>query len=168
MPNYRRQYFGTAWFFTVVTSKRRPLFADQAARFCLREAIEDCQKRYPFVVDGWVLLPDHIHCIWHIENADPNFSRRWAIIKSQFTKVFRGQGDQEPPFWQKRFWEHCIRDDRDYENHLNYIHFNPVKHGYVASPKDWKWTSFHSHVEEGLYPLDWGASLDISSHIGNE
>jgi putative transposase len=168
MPNYRRQYFGTAWFFTVVTSKRKPLFADKNARSCLLEAIEDCRTSYPFVIAGWVLLPAHLHYLWYIDNGDTDFSRRWGIIKAQFTKVFRECGHREPSFWQKRFWEHCIRDDRDYENHLNYIHFNPVKHGYVTSPQDWQWTSFHSFVEKGIYPLDWGAGVEIPANIGNE
>ncbi|MBI4962943.1 MAG: transposase [Desulfomonile tiedjei] len=168
MPNYRRQYFGTAWFFTVVTFRRSPLFGNETARACLLEAVDYCRERYPFVIGGWVLLPDHMHCIWHLEDRDTDFSRRWSIIKRKFTKAFRERGNQEPPFWQKRFWEHCIRDERDYENHLNYIHFNPVKHGYVRCPNEWQWTSFHSYVEKGVYLADWGSCVEIPLDIGNE
>jgi len=168
MPNYRREYSGTEWFFTVVTSRRHHLFVDREARLCLREAVVECQDRYPFAIAGWILLPDHIHCIWRIENCDTDFSRRWSIIKRRFTEIFREQSHHQPPFWQKRFWEHCVRDEQDYENHLNYIHFNPVKHGYVASPKDWKWTSFHRYVEQGYYPPDWGCRVTIPPDVGNE
>ena len=81
MPNYRREYFGIKWFFTVVSHDRAPVFASEAARSCLRSAIEDCRKRHPFVVDAWVLLPDHIHCIWSPDKTDSDFSRRWSIIR---------------------------------------------------------------------------------------
>jgi putative transposase len=168
MPNYRREYFGTAWFFTVVTARRQPLFQDAGARACLRKAIEECRRRYPFSVNGWVLLPDHMHCIWAIHEGDADFSRRWSIIKRRFTQTYRHHTGAKPPFWEKRFWEHCIRHDTDYENHLHYIHYNPVKHGYVDSPGDWEWTSLHRYVAEGLYPTDWGACVEIPLDVGNE
>jgi putative transposase len=168
MSNYRREYFGTKLFFTVVSHDRAPVFASEAARSCLRSAIEDCRKRHPFVVDAWVLLPDHIHCIWSLDTTDPDFSRRWSIIKRRFTQGFRERSRIEPPFWQKRFWEHRIRDERDYENHVNYIHFNPVKHGYVAAPIDWPWTTFHQYVKNGIYQADWAAGGAIPSDTGNE
>jgi putative transposase len=168
MPNYRREYFGTKWFFTVVTHKRAPVFALEDARSCLRKAIEHCRKGHHFVVDAWVLLPDHIHCIWSLDATDSDFSLRWSIIKRRFTQQFRERSCGDPPFWQKRFWEHRIRDERDYENHVNYIHFNPVKHGYVSSPTDWPWTTFHTFVKNGAYPVDWGAGVRIPTDTGNE
>jgi putative transposase len=119
MPRYRRDYFGTTWFFTVVSFGRKHVFTSEKARTCLRKAVEDCRIHYPFVVDAWVLLPDHIHCIWTLDETDPNYSRRWAIIKRQFTHIFVSRGCHKIPFWQKRFWEHRIRDERDYENHMN-------------------------------------------------
>jgi putative transposase len=168
MPRYRRDYFGTTWFFTVVTSSRKPLFASEAARICLRNSIENCRTLHPFTVDAWVLLPDHIHCIWSTGETDPNYSRRWAIIKKQFTQTFGKRSCQDMPFWQKRFWEHRIRDERDYENHVNYIHFNPVKHGYVTSLRDWPWTTFHRFVNNGIYTADWGSGVIIPANVGNE
>lgn len=123
---------------------------------------------HPFVVDAWVLLPDHIHCVWTLEEADPDFSRRWSIIKRQFTQMYREGRYHEIRFWQKRFWEHRIRDEGDYENHLNYIHFNPVKHGYVTTPRDWPWTTFHNFVKNGTYPPDWGLDVTIPANVGTE
>jgi putative transposase len=168
MPNYRREYFGTKWFFTLVSHKRAAVFSREAARDCLRMAIEDCRKGHPFVVDAWVLLPDHIHCIWTLDPTDSDFSLRWAVIKRRFTQKFRELSYREPPYWQKRFWEHRIRDELDYENHLNYIHFNPVKHGYVTSPIAWPWTTFHTYVKNGIYPADWGEGVRIPSDAGHE
>lgn len=168
MPRYVREYRGTSWFFSVVTAHRRRIFTDERARLCLREAVAECKNRYPFTIEGWVLLPDHMHCIWSVGDHDSDFSRRWSIIKRLFTRTFRKKNAQTPPYWQNRFWEHCIRDDSDFENHLNYIHFNPVRHGYVASPKDWPWTSFHRYVVEGIYPQDWASCDNMPSNVGNE
>ncbi|MCL4538592.1 MAG: transposase [Bacteroidetes bacterium] len=168
MPRYRRDYFGTTWFFTVVTTGRKRLFASEAARSCLRSAVDNCRMLHPFAIDAWVLLPDHIHCIWSLDETDPNYSRRWAIIKRRFTQTFRERSCQDVPFWQKRFWEHRIRNEEDYEDHVNYIHFNPVKHGYVASPRDWPWTTFQKFVRNGIYAADWGSNVTIPKSVGNE
>ena len=168
MADYRRLYTGPKWFFTIVTYKRRHIFFDEVARNCLRHAITECRSLHPFSIDGWVLLPDHFHCIWTIQEPDPDFSTRWSIIKRLFTKSFRENTAQQPPFWQRRFWEHWIRDEKDFENHVNYIHYNPVKHGYVSSPRDWKWSSFHRYVNDGLYEVDWGSQIEIPDSIGSE
>jgi putative transposase len=168
MPNYRRYYSGTTWFFTVVTLNRHPIFDSEAARSCLQKAIEDCRKHYPFVIEASVRLPDHLHCIWSLNQTDPDYSRRWSIIKRLFTQAFRKQTCDKRSFWQKRFWEHRIRNEQDYANHLNYIHFNPVKHGYVFSPADWPWTTFHEYVKRGIYQADWGAGITIPLDVGNE
>ena len=109
-----------------------------------------------------------MHESWCIEDHDSDFSRRWPIIKRLFTHSFLEHGARTPPYWRKRFWEHCIRDDLDFENHLSYIHFNPVKHGYVVSPKDWQLTSFHRCVANGIYPQDWGSCANMPSNVGNE
>jgi len=168
MPRYRRDYFGTTWFFTVVTSGRKPVFESEAARVCLRAAVKNCRIHYPFTIDAWVLLPDHIHCVWSLDETDLDFSRRWSIIKRQFTQTYREQRCHEVPYWQKRFWEHRIRNEWDYENHLNYIHLNPVKHGYVRFPRDWPWTTFHRFVKNAIYPADWSSDIEIPSNVGNE
>jgi putative transposase len=168
MADYKRLYVGPKWFFTVVTGKRRPIFSDEVARVCLRQAIRECRLHYPFSIDGWVLLPDHIHCIWTIEEPDADFSTRWSIIKRLFTKSFRNGKTPTAPFWQRRFWEHGIRDEKDFENHINYLHYNPVKHGYVTNVRDWKWSSFHKYGAEGLYPADWGSNVVIPDDVGSE
>jgi putative transposase len=168
MPNYIRFYSGNAWFFTVVTHQRIPFLTTDSARKCLREAIINCGGLYPFTVEAWVLLPDHLHCVWDLPESDLNYSRRWSIIKRKFTQAFGSGKDRIPPFWQKRFWAHLITDDRDYEKHMDYIHFNPVKHGLVSMPGQWPWTSLHRLVEEGRYPLNWGTNVEIPKEIGRE
>jgi putative transposase len=168
MPNYRRYYCGTVHFFTVVTHKRRPILTVSKARSCLRQAIADCRQRYPFKIQGWVLLPDHLHCIWELSGEDLDYSRRWSMLKRRFTQSFADGQNHHPPFWQKRFWAHQITDDRDYENHSNYIHFNPVKHGYASAPGEWPWTSFHRCVEMGLYSPNWAEGVNIPEKIGRE
>jgi putative transposase len=104
-----------------------------------------------------VVLPEHLHALWTLPDNDQNYPLRWRMIKSLFTKRLREVGawssDQSP--WQARHWEHTIHDDRDYEMHVNYIHFNPVKHGHAKAPRDWPHSSFHRFVREGLLPVDW-------------
>ena len=168
MPNYRRFYAGNVWFFTVATQTRKPLLTSLGARFCLRMAIGNCRERYPFQIEGWVLLPDHLHCIWHLPDSDLDYSRRWSLIKRKFTQQFRQTSNFMPPFWQKRFWAHAIFDERDYASHLDYTHYNPVKHGYVKAPGEWPWTSFHRSVALGLYPSNWGENVSFYDDIGNE
>ena len=168
MPNYRRHYVAHKWFFTVVTAERRPLLTKEPARQCLRSAIEECQAAYPFEIDGFVLLPDHMHCIWSMYETDTNFSNRWSMIKRLFTKCLRDHKGFRAPFWQARFWEHWIRNDVDYENHMNYIHYNPVKHRLVDAPCDWPWSSFHRYVKLGVYLSDWGSGTRIPEDVGNE
>jgi putative transposase len=133
MPNYLRYYSGNTWFFTVVSHNRRQILTSDQERGCLQKAIIDCRQIYPFKIAAWVLLPDHLHCIWNLPDTDLNYSRRWSIIKRKFTQAFTNDEEKKPPFWQKRSWAHCIEDDQDFENHMNYIHFNPVKHGLVKN-----------------------------------
>jgi putative transposase len=168
MPNYRRDYSGHIWFFTIVTHNRVQMLTSEEARRCLRKAINDCREKYPFKIDAWVLLPDHLHCIWDLSEEDLNYSRRWSIIKRKFTQAFRRFNVPNPPFWQKRFWAHHIDNDGDYEGHLNYIHYNPVKHGYVKAPREWPWTSFHRFAESGRHATNWGEYVNISQEIGRE
>jgi putative transposase len=150
MPEYRRHYIpGAMVFFTVITHEKRPLFTEPLARTCLRQAIEKIRKTRPFALDAIVLLPDHLHTLWTLPVSDGNFSVRWRRIKEEFTEQYLLAGGQESPrsasrqrrqergIWQRRFWEHIIRDEVDFERHLDYIHYNPVKHGLVACPRDW-------------------------------
>jgi putative transposase len=133
----------------------------------LEAIISDVRQRRPFEVMAWVILPDHMHCIWELPDGDVDYSVRWALIKKDFTKMIRGSVETPEPgisrtrkregtVWQRRFWEHKIRDDFDLQRHIEYIHYNPVRHGYVSSPNEWKLSSFREYVERGLFPFDWG------------
>jgi len=173
MPEYRRNRVpGGTYFFTVnlLDRKSRLLVTEIDA---LRDAVRHVRARAPFHIDGWVVLPEHMHWTWTLPTGDMNYSARWRDIKKEFLKriphgefrsavhVRRG----ERGIWQRRFWEHTIRDDRDYAAHLDYIHFNPVKHGLVQSVGDWELSSFRRCVERGLYPADWVGADGASSAI---
>lgn len=168
MPEYRRwRVEGGIYFFTVVTFHRRPILTSPSARNLLHIAWEDTRSRFPFSTVAICLLPDHIHCIWKLPEGDSNYSIRWKEIKKLFTKHYLreiGTGDdlnlsrvkrKEAAIWQRRFWEHTITDETDLEEHLDYIHYNPVKHGYVEHVMDWHWSSFQKYVDQGIYTRDW-------------
>jgi len=168
MPNYIRRYApGGTFFFTVVTYDRRPLFSSTHARAYLREALLEGQRRWPFELVATVLLPQHWHCVWTLPDGDTDYSKRWGIIKSRFTKHWLAAGGhnltvsrarvhhRERGVWQKRFWEHKIRDEEDFIRHVNYIHYNPVKHGLTRCPHGWPHSSFWRWVSEGYYKRDW-------------
>ena len=124
---------------------------------------------HPFRVDAIVILPDHLHTIWTLPDSDPDFSTRWKRIKASFSRNYPGciiedisesmHRKKEKGIWQRRFWEHVICDQADYNRHCDYIHYNPVKHGLVNSPLEWKYSSFRKFVEKGLYGQDWGRSV---------
>ncbi len=169
MPNYRRAHVsGGSYFFTVVTYKRANILLSELARATLRTVIKECQERAPFQVDAFVLLPDHLHTIWTLPEGDSNYSFRWSFIKKEFSKRYMVQGGRELKqnksrkekfergIWQRRFWEHTISGEKDFEHHVDYIHYNPVKHGLVKCPKDYAYSTFHTHVRRGIYPLEWG------------
>ena len=164
MPNYIRAKFeGGYYFFTVVTYERTKLFHIELAHRCLREAIERTQSRWLFESIAFCLLFDHLHCIWKLPKDDADYSRRCASIKGQFSKEYlnlRGQRRYVTPsrarkgevcLWQRRFWEHQIRDENDLQRHVDYIHYNPVKHGLVKHVADWPWSTYHKYVKEGFY-----------------
>jgi putative transposase len=173
MSRYRRQFTGSTFFFVVVVYRRRPIFCTPAFRTTLRRAVETVRLTRPFAVDAWVLLPDHMHCIWTLPEDDRDYSTRWAEIKRFVSSSARdtlrdprlltsaGKNRGESTIWQRRFWEHRIRDEDDYERHFDYTHFNPVTHGYVKSVCEWSHSTFHRYVREGIYPRDWGGSPDI-------
>jgi putative transposase len=168
MPQYRRwKIEGGMFFLTVVVHERRPLFGEAANRRLLREAITEAQARRPFEITATVLLPDHLHALWQLPEGDAGFSCRMRGVKHGFTRAYLAAGGVEGAsspgrarhrcrgVWQKRFHEHFIRDDTDLQRHLDYILYNPVKHGYVDSPAKWRWSSFQRYVKLGLYPADW-------------
>ena len=178
MANYKRIYIpGSMVFFTVVTYKRQPFLTSQKARRCLRTSWQSVCREYPFKVVALILLPDHIHCIWQMPEKDADFSKRWGLIRKGFTQVFQDflcpnlnitksrVKRREGAVWQRRFWDHVIRDDKDFENHLNYIHYNAVKHGLVNNPRDWPWSTFHQFVKMGYYELDWACGEDMFGEV---
>ena len=121
------------------------------------------RRSHPFTIDAWVVLPEHLHCVWTLPAADTDFSTRWRLIKTIFTRSLpagerrseaRLRG-KERGIWQRRFWEHAIRDDEDFAAHVDYVHFNPVKHGYVRAAAEWPHSTFKSCVRHGLYPQGW-------------
>jgi putative transposase len=179
MADYRRWYInGGTYFFTLVTYQRRPLFKDPAARKLLGDLMRQQADQMPFQTVAIVLLWDHLHCLWTLLPEDDDYSTRWKEIKSVFTRNWlRGGGNDRSVsrskasrgrrgVWQPRFYEHTIRDEQDLENHADYIHFNPVKHGYVKRPWDWQWSSFRSFVESGQYSQDWGTQGEPTNICG--
>jgi len=164
MSNYRRVYVpGGVYFFTLVTYRRRHVFTDDARVEILRNALRSTMAIRPFIIDAMVVLPDHLHCIWRLPDDDADYSSRWREVKKRCTRSLCPH--DETPFWQRRFWEHVIRDDEDWRRHMDYVHYNPVKHGYVQCAKDWRWSSFHTAVKRGWYTPDWGCT-EPSSIIG--
>jgi len=169
MPRYIRAYVpGGTFFFTVaLLERRRSLLTEHIEE--LRVAFVNARRRRPFTIDAIVVLPDHLHCIWTLPPGDSDFSTRWHDIKARFSaRIPRGERRSarrvkkgERAVWQRRFWEHLIRSDLDFERHVDYIHFNPVKHGHVSRASDWPHSSFHRYVRRGILPLDWAAGDDI-------
>jgi len=138
MPNYYRARDGTAYFFTVVTWQRQPILCEEPSRRVLREVIQELQLSHPFTIEAWVLLPDHLHCIWTLPKGDSNYSLRWGWLKKEFTKRIRGRIDtvcptssrqrhREAGVWQRRFWEHQLRDEADFAAHCDYIHSTTIR-----------------------------------------
>ncbi len=178
MPNYKRNLLpGGTFFFTLVTHERRPWLCTEKARKALRLAIGEVRAKRPFTIRAWVLLPDHLHCLWMLPADDDDFPLRWRLIKTGVTRQCADLCDDLPEspsrsqraeghLWQRRFWEHTIRDERDYAAHCDYIHYNPVKHGHCKSPGDWPYSTFHRFVASGSYPADWGADQAPKSVAG--
>lgn len=131
-----------------------------------REAVRLCARR-PFHIDAWVVLPDHTHCVWTLPPGNADYSARWKSIKIAFAKTLPKTGrlsavrarKGERGIWQRRFWEHTIRDDRDYAAHVDYVHINPLKHGLVQQVNEWPYSSYHGFVASGLYLHDWAGGV---------
>ena len=163
--DYRRVWHpGGTYFFTVNLLQRKD--NDLLVRHFqdLRQAIKEVKSRHPFRIHGWVVLPEHLHCVIELPEDDADFATRLMLIKMGFSKTLPKAERRsavrvkrrERGIWQRRFWEHLIRDEADYRSHLDYIHYNPVKHGWAKLAKDWPYSTFHYWVRQGVYPLDWG------------
>lgn len=159
---YRRVRIpGGRYFFTQVTAKRKPLLADRAAVELLMHCFGYVQQRRSFEIEAYAILPDHIHALWSLPDGDSDYSTRWMLVKTTFSRKYREQFEiGAEAIWQPRYWEHSIRDDRDYVTHVEYIHLNPVRHGLAAAPKDWEHSSFRLWVADGVYPLDWAIDYE--------
>jgi len=175
MSRYRRaDTAGGSYFFTLVSYRRQAILCDDHIRKALREAIKKIQLTYPFKIDAWVLLPDHLHCLWTLSEDDSNFSQRWAKIK-RYVSLACGEcykrsewiseskkKHRESTIWQRRYWEHQIRDQKDFSHHVDYIHYNPVKHGLSSQANQWPYSTLHRYVNEGKYSVDWaGQSVGL-------
>ena len=168
--NIRRYYVpDQTVFITQLVKYREPVFANEQYLNLLKEILRNVKELHPFTMVGYVFLPDHFHLIIH-PTGESNFSKIMQSLKSNFTKEYKKMLGLSPSqsmrFWQKRFWDHGIRNDRDCENHLHYIHFNPVKHGFVHEPEGWPDSSYLHWVERGLYEKGTGWSEPQGSYWG--
>lgn len=174
MSNYRRNRVpGATYFFTVNLQDRLSNLLITEIE-TLRTAIRSTRTRHPFHIDAWVVLPDHMHCLWTLPPNDFDFPIRWQMIKTTFSRSTPRPKTQRPSaqlkretnIWQRRYWEHTLRDDQDYAAHIDYIHFNPVKHGLAAHPADWPYSTFAKCVALGIYPPDWATAHPAPPETG--
>jgi putative transposase len=173
MVNYRRaKTAGGTYFFTLTLRDRS---SDLLVKHVdlLREAIKTVRDERLFIIDAIVIMPDHLHTVWTLPEGDMDYSGRWRSIKAQFTRSVVEAGEilvkdkrEEYNLWQRRFWEHLRRDDRDMQAHVDYIHFNPVKQGYVKRPVDWQWSSIHRYIRDGLIDANWAVEVDDGDKFG--
>ena len=168
MTNYRRnRAAGGCFFFTVnLADRRSPILTENIG--ALRAAFRYARLGHPFVIDAIVVLPDHLHTIWTLPECDDDFAVRWNLIKGNFSRALprsepisnSRKSRRERGIWQRRYWEHTIRSEDDYARHVDYIHFNPVKHGYVDHVVEWPFSSFHRLVQLGVYPASWATAAE--------
>ncbi|BAP56242.1 transposase [Thioploca ingrica] len=164
MTEYRRAKIeGATYFFTVNCAERHGNRLLINYIDVLRQVFRKVKQEHPFQIDAIVILPEHLHCIWTLPEGDADYKTRWTLIKIGFSRAIppgerRSQSRiarGERGIWQRRYWEHLIRGDRDFEQHVDYLHWNPVKHGWVKRVRDWPYSSFHAYVRRGIYPADW-------------
>ena len=175
MVRYRRNFIpGGSLFFTVNLVERRLRLLTENIE-ALRKAFRETRARRPFTIEAIVVLPDHLHAIWSLPENDSDYATRWRLIKSGFSRALPARerisesrsGKGERGIWQHRYWEHTLRDERDVARHMDYIHFNPVKHGLVTRVQDWPHSSFQRMVRLGIYPPDWaGDATDKGMNFG--
>ena len=152
MSNYRRTNIpGGTYFFTVVTHDRAPIFINEWRVEVMRQALRKVMVVRPFQIDAIVVLPEHLHCIWRMPDGDADYSSRWREIKKAASRQIdtTTNNRNERMVWQRRFWEHAIHDEADWRKHMDYIHYNPVKHGLANRPGEWRWSSFGNAVRKG-------------------
>ena len=174
MPNYRRAFVpGGCWFFTVNLLERQKTLLVEHIEI-LRLAVTSTRRNRPFAVDAFVVLPDHLHAVWTLPPGDADFSTRWRLIKTCFARALPKRERLSPVrverhergIWQRRFWEHLIRDEADYTRHVEYCYINPVKHRLVSRVRDWPHSSFHRDVRAGIIPEDWAGDIEQDGRFG--
>ena len=174
MPNYRRAFVpGGCWFFTVTLLDRRLRLLTENVDV-QRKATRVTQARHPFVIDAMVVLPDHLHAVWTLPPGDADFSLRWRLIKISFAQAIPKterrsavrMRRRERGIWQRRFWEHLIRDEEDFRRHVEYCYINPINHGLASSVRDWPYSSFHRDVRAQLFPEDWAGEVAAERCFG--
>ncbi|WP_370278875.1 transposase [Pontibacterium sp.] len=171
---YRRSdVAGGTYFFTVnLQNRNQTTLVDEID--LLRSVFLTTKAKHPFKIDAMVVLPEHLHCIWTLPPDDSDFSIRWRVIKAAFSRGIAKLNPvnesqyrrRERGIWQRRYWEHLIRDDNDFARHVDYIHFNPVKHGYANRASDWPYSSIHRYIRSGDIDPDWGVSSDFVGKFG--
>jgi len=164
---------GATYFFTVnIAERSKTLLVDHVG--VLRMAMRRVKEIHPFEIEAIVILPDHLHAIWTLPQNDADFSMRWNLIKGTFSRNIPGNESistsrrkkGERGIWQRRFWEHLIRNESDFERHVDYIHYNPVKHGYVPKADEWTFSSIHRFMKNGIIPVDWAGGENEEGNYG--
>ena len=175
MTEYRRTKIqGATYFFTVNCAERHNNRILKNNIDVLRQVFRQVKQKHPFKIDAIVILPEHLHCIWTLPPDDADYSLRWNLIKSGFSRLITGNERRsdsrvkrgERGIWQRRYWEHMIRDEKDFERHVDYIHWNPVKHDWVKRVSDWPYSSFHTYVRKGVYSVNWACEIKHEMEVG--
>ena len=176
MTQYRRSFIaGGYYFFTVALAERSSNLLTAEINW-LKKSFCGVKEQKPFRIDALVVLPDHLHCIWVLPPGDADYPTRWKMIKAFFSRGMpkteqrsasrRQKGERG--IWQRRYWEHTLRNEIDWRRHMDYIHFNPVKHAYVQRVRDWPYSTFHRYVRQGIYTLDWGGDSVVQERVFGE
>ena len=174
MTEYRRNFIpGGSFFFTVNPAGWQLRLLTENVGL-LRTGFRYARDRHPFTIEAIVVLLDHLHAIWTLPEGDSDFAMRWRLIKSTFSRGIKAgealsqsrASKGERAIWQHRYWEHTLREETDLARHVDYIHYNPVKHGHVRCVKDWPYSSFHRPVRSGVYPADWAGCNDGEIECG--
>lgn len=171
--HYRRAFVpGGTFFFTLGLADRNQCLLTEHID-ALRAAFRLVKARHPFEIVAQVVLPDHLHAVWRLPEGDADYPLRWALIKSSFSRRLPAyeaiplsrRRKRERAVWQRRYWEHRIRDEEDLQRHIDYIHFNPVKHGHVSRAADWPYSSIHRYIRNRAIPVDWGGEVCAAGSI---
>ena len=171
---YRRANIPNAtYFFTVNLAERKESLLTENIDV-LRAVMRKVKQNHPFTIEAIVVLPDHLHAIWTLPEGNADFAMRWSLIKAGFSRAIAKTErinksratKRERGIWQRRYWEHQIRDDADLQNHVDYIHYNPVKHGYVKQACDWRFSSIHAYIRAGKVDVNWGGTVESSEGFG--